>query len=130
LNVLEAAIAITAGILAGSIALVGFGLDRMVETVAAVALYWRLRAELTGSDGPEMEKMETRPAARCGGRGRRSLVPRRSWPAANRLRAASTPSFSSRLLSHVLFYLVLPPLAWAWACAALEERLPMQALGD
>ena len=59
-NVLEAAIAITAGILAGSIALVGFGLDSVIETVAAVALYWRLRAELTGTDGPDLEKMERR----------------------------------------------------------------------
>ncbi len=59
-NVLEAAIAITAGILAGSIALVGFGLDSVIETVAAVALYWRLRAELTGTDGPELERMERR----------------------------------------------------------------------
>ena len=59
-NVLEAAIAITAGILAGSIALVGFGLDSVIETVAAVALYWRLRAELNGTDGPELERMERR----------------------------------------------------------------------
>lgn len=59
-NVLEAAIAITAGILAGSIALVGFGLDSVIETVAAVALYWRLRAELTGTDGPELERVERR----------------------------------------------------------------------
>ena len=59
-NVIEAAIAITAGILAGSVALVGFGLDSMIETVAAAALYWRLRAELTGSDGPDLERMERR----------------------------------------------------------------------
>lgn len=59
-NVLEATIAITAGIFAGSIALVGFGLDSVIETVAAMALYWRLRAELTGSEGPEVERMERR----------------------------------------------------------------------
>ncbi len=46
----------------------------------------------------------------------------------DRLRAASTTPFSSRLLSRVLSYLGLPPLAWAGA--ALVERLLMQALGD
>ena len=59
-NVVEAAVAITAGTLAGSIALVGFGLDSVIETVAAIALYWRLRAELTESDGPAVERMERR----------------------------------------------------------------------
>ena len=59
-NVLEAAIAITAGVLAGSIALVGFGLDSMIETIAAGALYWRLRVELNGGDGEEVERIERR----------------------------------------------------------------------
>jgi divalent metal cation (Fe/Co/Zn/Cd) transporter len=59
-NVLEAVIAIGAGILAGSIALVGFGLDSVIETVAAAALYWRLRAELLGSDGPALQRQERR----------------------------------------------------------------------
>jgi divalent metal cation (Fe/Co/Zn/Cd) transporter len=57
-NVLEAAIAITAGALAGSIALVGFGLDSVIETVAASALYSRLRAELRGTSGAEIENQE------------------------------------------------------------------------
>jgi divalent metal cation (Fe/Co/Zn/Cd) transporter len=42
-NVIEAGVAIIAGVLASSIALVGFGLDSVIETVAAVALLWRLR---------------------------------------------------------------------------------------
>jgi divalent metal cation (Fe/Co/Zn/Cd) transporter len=42
-NVIEAGVAIVAGVLAASIALVGFGLDSVIETVAAVALLWRLR---------------------------------------------------------------------------------------
>ena len=44
----------------------------------------------------------------------------------DRLRAAPTTPLSSRLLSRVLFFLVLPPLAWAGA--AFVERLLMQAL--
>jgi divalent metal cation (Fe/Co/Zn/Cd) transporter len=42
-NVVEAVVAIAAGWLAGSIALVGFGLDSVIETIAGVALLWRLR---------------------------------------------------------------------------------------
>ena len=38
-NVAEAVIAVGAGWLAGSIALVGFGLDSVIETAAAAALY-------------------------------------------------------------------------------------------
>jgi divalent metal cation (Fe/Co/Zn/Cd) transporter len=41
-NVVEAIVAIAAGWLAGSIALVGFGLDSVIETIAAIALYRRL----------------------------------------------------------------------------------------
>ena len=42
-NSLEAVVAITAGWLAGSIALVGFGLDSIIETASGAALLWRLR---------------------------------------------------------------------------------------
>lgn len=42
-NILEAVVALVAGWLAGSIALVGFGLDSIIETISGVALLWRLR---------------------------------------------------------------------------------------
>ncbi len=42
-NILEAVVALFAGWLAGSIALVGFGLDSIIETISGVALLWRLR---------------------------------------------------------------------------------------
>jgi len=45
-NVIEAAVAIGAGWMAGSIALVGFGLDSIIEVTAAGMLVWRLRCEL------------------------------------------------------------------------------------
>ena len=41
-NVVEAVVAIGAGILAGSVALVGFGVDSGIEVISAVALLWRL----------------------------------------------------------------------------------------
>ena len=41
-NVVEASVAIGAGLIAGSVALVGFGVDSGVEVISAVALLWRL----------------------------------------------------------------------------------------
>ena len=42
-NSLEAIASIFAGLVAGSIALVGFGLDSVIETSSGLALLWRLR---------------------------------------------------------------------------------------
>lgn len=42
---MEGLIAIGAGVLAGSVALVGFGVDSVIEVAAALAALWRLRAE-------------------------------------------------------------------------------------
>ncbi len=48
--VAEAAVAITAGILASSIALTGFGLDSVIEFFAAAIVIWQLRGETLGED--------------------------------------------------------------------------------
>ncbi len=47
-NVTEAGLALAAGIAAGSISLVGFGLDSVVEVSASAALAWRLAQEGKG----------------------------------------------------------------------------------
>jgi cation diffusion facilitator family transporter len=52
-NVVEAAVAITAGVVASSVALVGFGIDSGIEVVAASALLWRFRT--AGVDATEEE---------------------------------------------------------------------------
>jgi divalent metal cation (Fe/Co/Zn/Cd) transporter len=57
-NVVEAAVAVSSGIVAGSIALVGFGLDSVIECAAAAALFWRLRVERLGTDHEEVERRE------------------------------------------------------------------------
>ena len=41
-NVIEAVVAITAGAAAGSLALIGFGLDSSIETLSAAVVLWRL----------------------------------------------------------------------------------------
>lgn len=42
-NVVEAVIAITAGVLAGSVALIGFGLDSVVEVSSGLIILWQFR---------------------------------------------------------------------------------------
>jgi divalent metal cation (Fe/Co/Zn/Cd) transporter len=41
-NVVEAVVAIGAGVIAGSVALIGFGADSGIEVISAVGLLWRL----------------------------------------------------------------------------------------
>ena len=57
-NVVEAVVALWAGSEAGSIALFGFGLDSVIEVVAASALLWRLSVEARGGDPERIEKAE------------------------------------------------------------------------
>lgn len=48
-NVLEAVVGLTAGFMAGSVALVGFALDSTVEASSGCILIWRLKTEQKGS---------------------------------------------------------------------------------
>ena len=50
---IEAAIAVGAGIVAGSIALIGFGADSLVESVAGIVLLWRFAASRASSEDAE-----------------------------------------------------------------------------
>ena len=45
-NSLEAIGSLIAGLLAGSVALVGFGVDSVIEVMASLAAQWRLRSDL------------------------------------------------------------------------------------
>jgi divalent metal cation (Fe/Co/Zn/Cd) transporter len=47
-NVIEGVIAVVAGLLASSIALIGFGIDSFVETASGAVVGWRLWAEVSG----------------------------------------------------------------------------------
>lgn len=59
-NVIEAGIAVYAGVTAGSIALVGFGLDSGIEVVAASVLLWRLSLERRGAGAERLARVERR----------------------------------------------------------------------
>ena len=47
---LEGAVAVVAGIVAGSIALIGFGLDSAIEGFASVVIVWRFTGTRTLSE--------------------------------------------------------------------------------
>lgn len=67
-NVLEGLIAIVAGLLSGSVALVAFGMDSLVEIISGLVLIWRLRAEDRGDlDDAALERTERRAELLVGG---------------------------------------------------------------
>ena len=54
-NCLEAVVSLIAGILAGSVSLIGFGVDSVIEVTASGAAQWRLRSDL---DHARRERVE------------------------------------------------------------------------
>jgi cation diffusion facilitator family transporter len=57
-NVVEGLIAITAGVLANSVALISFGIDSFVESSSAAVLSWRLSHELKNDSVESADKAE------------------------------------------------------------------------
>ena len=59
-NLLEAGVALWSGFATKSVALVGFGLDSVLECAAAGVLLWRLRLEFGGTSEAELQATERR----------------------------------------------------------------------
>lgn len=66
-NVAEAIVAIIAGIAAGSVSLIGFGLDSTVEVSTGLILAWRLRQERRGGCMTDYDRRAQRMIAVCFG---------------------------------------------------------------
>jgi divalent metal cation (Fe/Co/Zn/Cd) transporter len=64
-NGFEAAVALISGIVAGSVALVGFGLDSVIETASAGILLWRFRVDTDGEGREHAEQTAKRLAGIC-----------------------------------------------------------------
>jgi divalent metal cation (Fe/Co/Zn/Cd) transporter len=62
-NAVEGVVAVAAGIAAGSVSLVGFGLDSGIEVSAAGILAWRLAAERAGQCSQATDRRATRAIA-------------------------------------------------------------------
>ncbi|MDE0139063.1 MAG: cation transporter [bacterium] len=57
-NAVEGVIAVAAALAAGSVALLGFGIDSFVETVSGVVILWRLGAERRAKDAARIDRVE------------------------------------------------------------------------
>ncbi len=64
-NSLEGAASIVAGLLAGSVSLVGFGLDSLIEVASGAALLWRLRYDTDTSRREQVERTALRTVGAC-----------------------------------------------------------------
>lgn len=59
-NVVEGVVAIGAGLLTGSVSLIGFGADSFIEVISAIALLWRLRKAGPNASAEERGEAERR----------------------------------------------------------------------
>ena|SRR6185503_15690442 len=64
-NSLEGLIAIVSGLVAGSIALVGFGFDSVIEVTSGLALIWRLQADVHVEHRERVEMVALRIVGTC-----------------------------------------------------------------
>ena len=64
-NSLEGVLSVAAGLMAGSISLVGFGLDSAIEVASGAALLWRLHHDLNPSRREEVERATLRIVGWC-----------------------------------------------------------------
>src|ERR1035438_3557669 len=64
-NSLEGLVSILAGIVAGSVSLIGFGLDSLIEVISGAALLWRLHHDLDHSRREQVERTTLRIVGGC-----------------------------------------------------------------
>ena len=64
-NSLEGVCSIAAGLIAGSVSLVGVGLDSMIEVASGAALIWRLRQDSNVGSRENVERIALRVVGLC-----------------------------------------------------------------
>ncbi len=64
-NSLEGLIAVVAGLMAGSIALIGFGFDSLIEVTSGSVLLWRLNADVDEVRRERVEAISLRIVGAC-----------------------------------------------------------------
>jgi divalent metal cation (Fe/Co/Zn/Cd) transporter len=105
-NSLEGVIAVGAGVLAGSIALVGFGIDSLIEVTASIAALWRLNSDV---DPIERERAEL-VTLRIVGVLFIALGTYVTWDAASALLKHETPEESTVGIALAVASLIVMPL--------------------
>jgi divalent metal cation (Fe/Co/Zn/Cd) transporter len=123
-NSLEAMVALWAGIGAGSVALVGFGLDSVIELIAATVVLWRMTVEARGASPDRVLGAERR-VRRVVGATFFVLAIYVTLQAGWTLVSGREPSESTLgLVLAVASLVVMPMIAWGKlrAADALESR--------
>lgn len=116
-NFFEAGVAISAAVLAGSAALLGFGLDSLIESLSAAVLLWRLNHD--DERGRAREKL----AQRLVGVSLLLLAALVGWEAAEQLFTGEAPAVSYvGIALAVASVLIMPLLARAKRRVAIEIR--------
>jgi divalent metal cation (Fe/Co/Zn/Cd) transporter len=64
-NTVEAVVSLVAGLLAGSVALLGFGIDSVIEVTASGAAQWRLRSDAEPLHRERVERVSLRLIGAC-----------------------------------------------------------------
>lgn len=119
-NVIESVIALWSGVVAGSSALVGFGLDSVIEFSAAGVLLWRFSAEARGEPDEVVDARE-HSVHRFIGATFVVLALYVCGEAVTTLYTQSAPAESSvGIVLAVLSLLIMPAIAWAKLRAARE----------
>lgn len=126
-NVVEGIVAVTAAILAGSVAILGFGIDSFVECASALVMIWRLRAERDHKlSGQRLEAIEHR-ARRLVAGSLFVLAAYVTFDAAETLWRADRPSFSP--VGVALLALSIAVMLWlARAKRRLAHELGSEAM--
>jgi len=119
-NLLEALVSLIAGIFSGSISLIGFGIDSLVETSSGAVLLWRLRA------GEQGEKRE-RTALRLVGASFWALAAYVAYEAIRTLVTGEAPGSSYLGITVAVLSLIVMPLL-ARAKRRVARRLNSAAL--
>jgi len=102
-NTLEAVVAVGSGLVAGSPALLGFGVDSLIESSSGAVLLWRLR---DGEHGEAREEL----ALRLGGVSFMALAAWVGWDATRSLLEGNAPSRSLVGIVLAILSLVVMPL--------------------
>lgn len=114
-NAIEGIIAVGAGVLASSVALIGFGVDSFVETTSGAIVGWRLRAELVGQFDKEQAELLERRAGRIAGALLLGLSVYIVVDAGRRLFGFGSVAEESRLgiVLTAISMIIMPVLGWA-----------------
>jgi divalent metal cation (Fe/Co/Zn/Cd) transporter len=118
-NSLEAIGSLIAGLLSGSVALVGFGVDSVIEVVASLAAQWRLRTDADVSGRPGSELLTLRIVGWCFV----ALAAYVTVDSSKSLILAEEPDRSwFGLVVLALSAVVMPVLAWAKRRVAIKMQ--------